>query len=128
MDATRHSGHVAEPRVAHPRRRWRTERKHLAGRHGCPRGSTQTPVWGATLKGVAIWRAHWLVGPGKYIGAVTQMRTAPLSFIVTIPHLLFRVRLCPTESYLLRVTWRSSERWIDGFQVKHVDAMDNEST
>ena len=34
----------------------------------------------------------------------------------------------PHGSYLLQVTWRNRERWIDGLQVKHVDAMDNEST
>ena len=34
--------------------------------------STRTPVWGATWqRGVGIWRAHGLVGPGKIFGAVT---------------------------------------------------------
>ena len=34
------------------------------------------------------------MGSGKYIGAVTQMRTAPLCFIVVISIILFRVGLC----------------------------------
>ena len=34
----------------------------------------------------------------------------------------------PHGSYLLQVTWQNRERWIDGLQVKHVDAMDDEST
>ena len=42
------------------------------------------------------------MGPGKYIGAVTQMRTAPLSFIVAILRLLFRVGLGPAESTLCK--------------------------
>ena len=35
------------------------------------------------------------MGPGKYIGAVTQMRTAPLSFIVENVICFFCVGLCP---------------------------------
>ena len=90
-DATRHWGHMAGPRVAHTRRRWHG---HVAGGHAGPR---RRP-WGAPHgMGVDKWRAHGLVGPGKYIGAVTQMRTAPLCFIVAIFCLLFCVGLCPAE-------------------------------
>ena len=37
------------------------------------------------------------MGPGKFIGAVTQMLTAPLSFIVAISIFFIRVGLCPHE-------------------------------
>ena len=59
-----------------------------------PRGSTRTPVWGATWQGVGIWRAHGLVGPGESIGAVTQMRYRDAIFNRIIPFILFRVGLC----------------------------------
>ena len=65
MDATRHWGHVARPRMAHVRRRWciggaytwqEATRVH-AGLPICP--------WGAPRgKGAGEWRAHMLVGPG----------------------------------------------------------------
>ena len=42
------------------------------------------------------------MGLGKYIAVVTQMRTAPLAFIVAILRFLFCVGLCPHETYLCR--------------------------
>ena len=90
------------PQVAHARRRRRTGRGHVAGGHACPRGSTWASVWGAMWQGVGIWRAHGLVGPGKFIGAVTQMLTAPLHYIGASSIHFFRVALCPHGKYLCR--------------------------
>ena len=56
-------------RAAHGPREVRVARTR--GRR--PRGSTWTPVRGATWQGGAdSWRAHGLVGPSNRIGAITQ--------------------------------------------------------
>ena len=74
-------------------------------------GSTRTPVWGATWQErVGRWRTHGLVGPGKYIRAVTQMRTAPLVFIVDNFYFLFRVGLCPHKNLPLQDGWLHQSR------------------
>ena len=58
-----------------------------------PLGSTRMPVRAATWQGGWQVKAHGLVGPGKFIGAVTQMLTAPLSFILAIPIFFLHVGL-----------------------------------
>ena len=51
----------------------------------------------------AMWQGGWKVkGPGKYIGAVTQMLTAPLPFIVVISIYFVRVRLCSRRFFFCR--------------------------
>ena len=46
-------------------------------------------------EGAGMWRAHRLVGPGEIIGAVTQMRYAPIPFILAdSSFFFFRVGLC----------------------------------
>ena len=112
---------MAGPRVAHARRKRRTWRGHVEGGHACPCKSTWAPVWGATWQGVGIWTAHGLVGLGKFIGAVTQMLTAPLHYIGTNSIYFFRVGLCPHGNYLCRTRGamrgvkfdREEERFID---------------
>ena len=86
-----------------------------------PRGSTWMPVRGATWQGVGRWRAHGLVGPGKYIEAVTQMLTAPLHFIRANSIFLFRVGLGSRRIDPLRVTWHLGGRRIRSRDVDRVD-------
>ena len=45
-------------------------------------------------RGVGIWRAHGLVGPGKMIGAVTQLRYTTPIFTHVISTSFFREGLC----------------------------------
>ena len=42
------------------------------------------------------------MGPGKFIGGVTQMLTAPLHYICASAVYFFRVGLCPHGNYLCR--------------------------
>ena len=61
---------------------------------------------------VRIWRAHGLVGPGKNLGAVTQMRyRAPIFNHDKFQNFL-RVGLCPTRSIPLQVTWTHGDYWM----------------
>ena len=61
-----------------------------------PRESTRTLEGGHVVSGEASsWWAHGLVGHGKIIGAVTQMRNGPLPFICANLFLFLRVELCP---------------------------------
>ena len=92
-DATRHTRPCG--RAAHGPRgepgwlelAWTRGRGHASPR-GCPRG-------GQVVSGEASsWWAHGLVGHGKIIGAVTQMRTGPLPFICANLFLFLRVELC----------------------------------
>ena len=69
QEATRvHAGH-ADSRVG----------RHMAGR------------------GVGIWRAHGLVGPGKIVGAVTRKRYTAPQFKLNFFKNFFHVGLCPTR-------------------------------
>ena len=120
---------MAGPRVAHARRRRRTGHGHVAGGHPSPRRSTRTPVWGATWQwGVGIWRAHGLVGLGKYIGAVTQMHTAPLHFIRAIPLRFLRVGLWSVGVLPLQDMWRQGGCRMNGLRLRCIDVVDTEST
>ena len=87
---------MAEPRVAHERRRRRTGRGHMAGGRACPGVHADARVGATWQERVDIWRAHGLVGPGKNFGAITQMHYRAPIFILTILIYLFRVGLCPT--------------------------------
>ena len=49
-DATWHARPRDRAVRAHVRRKWRTGRGHMTGGHTCPRGSTRTPMRGATLQ------------------------------------------------------------------------------
>ena len=60
-DATRHARPRGRAAQAHVRRRWRTWRGHVAGGHVGQRGR---PCGAPRGRGVGIWRAHGLVGPG----------------------------------------------------------------
>ena len=73
-------GHVAGGHTVHANAR---EGRHVAG--------------GRHVKG-----QNGIVGPGKYIGAVTQLRTPPLAFIVAKSFFFFRVGLCPHGNYQCR--------------------------
>ena len=84
-------------RAAHGPREAQVARTRGRRPRGCPCGAPRG-------RGVVRWRAHGLVGHGKYIGAVTQMRTAPLSFIDIIFILFFRVGLCSHTVLMSR--WR----------------------
>ena len=78
---------------ASPREAQVVHRAWTRGRR--PRGSTRTPVRGATWQGRAgVWRAHELVGPGESIGAVTQMRYRALPFLLANFPIFLRVGLC----------------------------------
>ena len=48
-------------------------------------------------RGVGIWRAHGLVGPGKIVGAVTRKRYTAPQFILNNVQNFFCVGLCPTQ-------------------------------
>ena len=63
-------------------------------------GSTRTPVWGATWQvRVGKWRAHGLVGPGKKLGAVTQMHYRAPPYLTAPFPLFYSVwDYVPTES------------------------------
>ena len=65
---------VAEPRVAHVRRRRRIGRGLMAGGHSCPRVHADARVGRHVAGEGRIWRAHGLVGPGKIVGAVMRKR------------------------------------------------------
>ena len=95
-DATRPWGHVAGPRVAHARRRWRTGRGHVAGGHACPRVHANARVGRHVAGRVGRWRAHGLVGPCKIVGAVTRKRYTAPYFMLDVLYLFFRVGLYPT--------------------------------
>ena len=93
-DATRHAGPRGRAACG-PRGEpgWpelvRTRGRGHASPHGHPRGHH-------VASGEAgSWRAHGLVGLGEIIGAVMQMRTAPLPFICANFFLFLRVGLCP---------------------------------
>ena len=59
-----------------------------------------------------------IVGPGKNLGAVTQMRyRAPIFNHGEFQNLL-RVGLCPTRSLPLQVTWTHDGRWIQSARRK----------
>ena len=83
---------MARPRVAHARRKraqgadtWQeATRVHAdahVGRHVAGRG-------------VDIWRTRGLVGLGKMLGAITQLRYPAPIFKLDFTHFFFRVGLC----------------------------------
>ena len=77
--------------------------------------STRTPVCGATWqRGVGIWCAHGLVGPGKILGAVTRERYTAPQFKLVFLYLFFRVGLCPTRFLSVQDAWRLSGHQIEG--------------
>ena len=53
-----------------------------------------------------------IVGPGKNLGAVTQMRYRALQFIHAKCDYFLRVGLSPTRSLPSQVTWTHGGRWI----------------
>ena len=61
------------------------------------------------------------MGPGKYIGAITQLRTAPLAFIVDNLYFLFRVGLCPPGNLPLQDAWLHQSCWRRSQPVDRVD-------
>ena len=90
---------MAEPWVAHARRRRRIGRDHVAGGHM----STWAPVWGATWQRVGRWRAHGIVGPGNKFRAVTQMRYRTPIFNRVISKYFFCVGLCSHTIHFCRL-------------------------
>ena len=77
-----HASPHGEPRWSE----WtRTRGRGHASPRGCPRGCH------VASEGAGIRRAHGLVGPGEIIGAVTQMRYAPLPFMLTLSYHFFCV-------------------------------------
>ena len=69
-----------------------------------------------------IWRAHGFVGPGEYIGAVTQGHYSGPHYILVNFHFLFRVRLCSHGISPLQVTWQHGRRRMRSQYVHRVDA------
>ena len=123
-DATRH----ARPRgrAAHGPRgepRWpeltRTRGKGHASPRGCPRGHHMAS------EEAGIWRTHGLVGPGEYIGAVTQGHYSAPHYILITFHFLFHVGLCSHGISPLQVTWQHGGCRM---RSRHVHRVDVEST
>ena len=85
-------GHVAEPRLAHARGKWRVGGVYMWQEATRVHADAQVVPRG---RGDGRRRAHGLVGFGKIIGAVLQVLTAPLPFICTDLLVFLRVRLCP---------------------------------
>ena len=78
-----------------------TTQVHVGAREGCH-----------VEEGFAYGGPTGIVGPGKNLGAVTQMRYRALLFIHAKFHYFLRVGLCPTRSLPLQVTWTHDGRWI----------------
>ena len=89
--------------------------------HAGPRGH---PCGVPRGRRVGIWRVHRLVGLGKYIGAVTQMRTAPLPFIRAILLRFLRVGLCSHGVLPLQDTWQPRGRWIHEMRSQNINRVD----
>ena len=68
-----------------------------------PHGSMWAPVWGATWQRVGRWRADGIMGLGKIVGAVTQMRYHTLIFKHVIFKYFFRVGLCSHTIHFCRL-------------------------
>ena len=120
--ATRRWGHMAEPLVAHAGRRRRTERGHVAGGHAYTRVHVGARVGCHVAGKVGKWRAHGLVGPGKMLGAVTQMRYRAPHFIDDLFVFSFRVGLCSHTTYLF-CRWRGRTTRV-GFHQDDGDRVD----
>ena len=63
-----------------------------------------------------------------YIGEITQIRYAPLHFILALSSHLLRVGLCSHDNHSFQDTWQHRERWIHAHQTNHIDTMDSKST
>ena len=110
--------------MAHARCRRHTGRGHVAGGHACPRVHTDARVGRHVAEGVGIWRAHGLVGPGKFIGAVMQMLTAPLHYIGASSIYFCRVGLCPHGNYLCRTRGATRGVGFDREEERLIDRVD----
>ena len=102
-------GHVG---VAHAGR-GRRKAPPRGGRATRQCGSMWAPVWGRHVaSGFVHGGPTGIVGPGKNLGAVTQIRyRAPIFKHGEFQNFL-RVGLCPTRSLPLQVTWTHDGRWI----------------
>ena len=69
-----------------------------------------------------IWRAHGLVGPSEYIGAVTQGRYPAPHYILINFHFLFHVGLCSRRISPLQMMWQHGGRRMRSRYVHPVDA------
>ena len=96
---------------------WQEATRVHVGPRGCPCGVPRG-------RGVGVWRAHGLVGNGKFIGAVMQMLTAPLHYIGASSIFFFRVGLCPHGNYLCRTRGASRGIGFDREEERFIDRVD----
>ena len=71
-------------------------------------GPRERPCGAPRGRRVRKLRAHGLVGPREFIGAVTQMRTAPPKFNRVFLLYFLRVGLCSHTAYLCRTRGRTT--------------------
>ena len=109
VDATQDWGHVAGPRVARARHRWRTGRGHVAGGHACPRGSTRQ-MEGPRVSGP--WFVDWGGNPNALPRPTfwSHFSSFFLPCGTMFPH-----------GSNVQVTWRLHGRWIISRGVDRVD-------
>ena len=108
-----------------PREAQEAHRARTCGRR--PRVSTRPAdarVGRHMAGGVSIWRAHRLVGPCKFTGAVTQMLTAPLHYICASAIYFFRVGLYPHGNYLCRTRGATRGVGFDREEERFIDRVD----
>ena len=105
-----------------PREVQEAHRARTRGRR--PRMSTRPcgrPCGAPHGRGVGIWRAHGLVGPGKIVGAVTRKRYTAPQFILNNLHSFLRVGHSPTRFLPVQDAWQLSGCRIQAQSVDRVD-------